>query len=86
MQHSLKGLEFRDARVGESKKGRRMNKVGKEIGDEGSNSRENKQVNSKRRKDDDEEAGRKEQTKQINDREALKKQRKEKGEHEKWYN
>jgi len=59
-----------------------MNKVGKEIGDEGSNPRENKQVNSKRRKED-EEAGRKEQTKQINDREALKKQRKEKVEHEK---
>jgi len=68
--------------VGESKKGRRMDKVGKEIRDEGSNPREDKQVNSKRRKED-EEAGRKEQTKQINDTEALKKQRKEKGQHEK---
>lgn len=68
--------------MGESKKGRRMDKVGKEIRDEGSNPREDKQVNSKRRKED-EEAGRKEQTKQINDTEALKKQRKEKGQHEK---
>jgi hypothetical protein len=82
MQHSQKGLEFRDVRVDESKKGRRMNKFGKEIGDEGNNPRENKQVNSERRKED-EEAGRKEQTKQINDREALKKQRKDEGEHEK---
>jgi len=68
--------------VGEIKKGGRMNKVGKEIRNEGSNPRENKQVNSKRRKEE-KEAGRKEQTKQINDRETLKKQRKENGEHEK---
>lgn len=48
--------------MGESKKGRRMNKVGKEMRGVGSNPRENKQVNSKRRKEY-EEAGRKEQTK-----------------------
>jgi hypothetical protein len=39
-----------------------MNKVKKEIRDEGSNPRENKQVNSKRRKEEKKEAGRKEQT------------------------
>jgi len=56
--------------------------MGKEIRDEEGNPHINKQVNSKRRKEE-KEAIRKEQTKQINDRETLKKQRKENGEHEK---